>query len=74
MFGVGNTPARAGGAEAALAGAIPSSDDFAAAGQVAAAATDPIDDIHATGRQRQRIIAHLASRAMQSAYEEARSA
>lgn len=76
LFGVGPTPVRAVSAETAAAGQ-PASGLLAnaeALDELGHLATDPLeppDDIHATGWYRRRVAAHLATRALRAALEEA---
>ena len=61
LFGVGDTPIRAVDAERALLEGAPS-DEIAG---LAAGATDPADDIHATAAQRRHIVATVVRRAIE---------
>ena len=74
MFGVAATPVRAPDAEAALHNraidAITPAD-IAEIAALAAAATDPADDIHATAAQRRRIVQHVVGNVVRRAVEEA---
>jgi carbon-monoxide dehydrogenase medium subunit len=75
LFGVGSTPVRAEAAEAGAAGRPASEllagDALAELGQLAAGPLDPPDDVHATGSYRRRVGAHLVTRALRAALEEA---
>jgi carbon-monoxide dehydrogenase medium subunit len=75
LFGVGPTPVRADRAEADAAGR-PATELLAGSGldelgRLAAAPLDPPDDVHATGSYRRRVAAHLVTRALRAALEEA---
>jgi aerobic carbon-monoxide dehydrogenase medium subunit len=71
MLGMASTPVRAPDAEAALVGRQPSSADLAEIAQLAAVATEPSDDVHASGGYRKQVGAHLVERALGRALEEA---
>jgi carbon-monoxide dehydrogenase medium subunit len=74
LFGVGSTPLRAASAEAALTGQAAGDLDEGAVKEIAQAAADeldPPDDVHASGRYRKRVAAHLIATAVRSALEEA---
>jgi len=60
-------PVRAESAERLLAGQEPGAEALRAAADAVAAATDPIDDIHAPAGYRRRIAAVLARRCLQQA-------
>jgi aerobic carbon-monoxide dehydrogenase medium subunit len=72
LFGMGSTPVRAGDAEAALLGADAATVDAGEIGRLATAGTDPPDDVHASSSYRRSVGAHLATRAVTRALEEAR--
>jgi carbon-monoxide dehydrogenase medium subunit len=74
LFGMGPTPVRAGGAEAALAGGAPGELDLRAIARAAVEESDPPDDIHGTPSFRRRVAAHLIERALKRAIEEALNA
>jgi carbon-monoxide dehydrogenase medium subunit len=74
MFGMGSTPLRAPDAERALIGRAPSGTDLSEVARMAAAITDPPDDVHATGAYRARIGVRLVERVLTRALEEAISA
>jgi aerobic carbon-monoxide dehydrogenase medium subunit len=73
FLGMGPTPARAPAAEAALIGSDPAASDLAEIAQLAVRDLDPSDDVHASGRYRKRVGAHLVERTLASALEEARA-
>jgi carbon-monoxide dehydrogenase medium subunit len=76
LFGVGPTPIRAQPAEAAAAGQpaaallgdAPALEEL---GHLAADPLEPPDDVHASGSYRRRVAAHLVTRAVRSALEDA---
>jgi carbon-monoxide dehydrogenase medium subunit len=72
MLGMGSTPLRATGAEAALIGATAGDVDLDEVGRTAAAASDPPGDIHASAAYRRSVGAVVVSRALRRAVEEAR--
>ena len=74
MFGMGSTPLRAPDAERALLGRTPGAADLSEIARTAVGATDPPDDVHATGAYRGRIGVHLVERVLARALEEATSA
>jgi carbon-monoxide dehydrogenase medium subunit len=74
MFGMGSTPLRAPEAERALVGNAAAQAPLAAIAQLAVHATDPPDDVHATGAYRSRVGVHLVTRVLERAIEEATSA
>jgi carbon-monoxide dehydrogenase medium subunit len=74
MFGMGSTPLRAFDAERALTGHTLSDSDLSEIARIAVAATDPPDDVHATGAYRARVGVHLVQRVLTRAFEEATSA
>jgi carbon-monoxide dehydrogenase medium subunit len=65
--GVGDTPVRLTGAEAALNGHKIDADTIAAVGAAASAGVDPADDIHASGAYRRSLVGTLTERALQAA-------
>ena len=71
LLGLGSTPIRATAAEVALAGRFPTADEIAEIAQLAVADLEPPDDIHATASYRTRVGAHLVSRALRRALQEA---
>jgi carbon-monoxide dehydrogenase medium subunit len=74
MFGMGSTPLRASDAERALVGQAAGDANLTDIAHVAVGATDPPDDVHATGAYRARIGVHLVERVLARAIEEATSA
>jgi len=66
-FGVGPVPVRALDAERALVGGAPTPSALAEAGRLAAAAVDPVDDIHASAAYRRRLAGVLTTRALTDA-------
>jgi carbon-monoxide dehydrogenase medium subunit len=76
LFGVGPTPIRAQPAEAAAAGQpaaallgdAPALEEL---GHLAADPLEPPDDVHASGSYRRRVAAHLVTRAVRAALEDA---
>jgi len=54
-------------AEAALNGKLPSADAFSAAGEAAAAAIDPLEDIHTSAEYRRDLVRAMTRRALDSA-------
>ncbi len=75
MFGMGSTPVRAPAAEAALIGSNPDAQtDLAEIAQLAVRDLDPPDDVHASGRYRRSVGAHLVERSLARALQEARGA
>jgi aerobic carbon-monoxide dehydrogenase medium subunit len=72
LLGMGPTPLRASDAEAALVGTRGDAAALEEAGRLAAAASDPPDDVHASRRYREHVGAHLVGRAVGNALEEAR--
>ena len=68
LGGVGDAPQRMDAAEAALAGAEPGDEAFAAAGEAArAAVTGARDDLHASAEHRRRLVAVVVERALRAA-------
>ena len=72
MFGMGSTPLRANDAEAALTGTAVGDVDPDEVGRVAAAASDPPADIHASAAYRRSVGAVVVARALRRAVEECR--
>lgn len=72
LFGLGSTPLRASAAEAQLLGADATSINTAAIGEAAVVDLDPPTDIHASGRYRRAVAAHVVDTAIAGALEEAR--
>jgi CO/xanthine dehydrogenase FAD-binding subunit len=73
LLGVGEGPALAQGAAAALQGADPSPDAIRAAADAAMAELDPPYDIHASADYRRHLVGVLVSRALPIAFERARA-
>jgi carbon-monoxide dehydrogenase medium subunit len=71
LFGMGPTPLRAADAEAALAGTAANGADLAEIGQVAVRGTAPPDDLHGSSDYRRKVGAHLVTRALTRALQEA---
>lgn len=67
LTAVGPTIVRAPEAEAALRGASPTRKTFAAAGQAAAAAARPIDDVRASADYRRAMVAVVVARVLAAA-------
>ena len=65
--GVGPTPVRPSGAEAALAGAVLSDEALRAAGEEAAAGLEPPEDLHGTTAYRRHLVKLLTRRTIQAA-------
>jgi carbon-monoxide dehydrogenase medium subunit len=65
--GVGDTPVRLIGAEAALNGHAADAETMAAVASAASAGVNPADDIHASGAYRRSLTGTLAERALQAA-------
>lgn len=74
FFGVGGTPQRGAGAEAALTGHEPTRARVEEAARAAAAALSPEADLHATADYRRRVAETLAARTLTEALERARAA
>lgn len=70
--GVDTQPVRATSAEARLAGATPSDDLWADAGQEAASPFEPANDIHGSSAYRKHLAAVLAKRALTEAHDRAK--
>ena len=64
---------RAADAEALLVGNAPSAELFAEAGEAAAAAADPRDDVRGSARWKRRVVAAFTQRALAAAAEEAQA-
>jgi carbon-monoxide dehydrogenase medium subunit len=73
LIGMGSTPVRASAAEAALTGAAPSDADLGEIGRLAVQDLEPPEDIHASSRYRKSVGAHVVTRALARALQEARS-
>jgi carbon-monoxide dehydrogenase medium subunit len=76
LFGVGPTPVRAEAAEHQATGRpaaelLTSPAPLDELGRLAAEPLDPPDDVHATGSYRRKVVAHLVTRALRAALEEA---
>jgi aerobic carbon-monoxide dehydrogenase medium subunit len=71
FFGMAATPVRAGEAEGALTGTLATETEIREVAHMAAAGTDPMDDIHGSAAFRRRVGAHLTERALRRALEEA---
>ena len=71
LAGAASTPIRAPLAEARLAGRIPSAPDLEAAGEAAAAGTDPIADLHGSEDYKRHLARVLTRRAVERAYRRA---
>jgi carbon-monoxide dehydrogenase medium subunit len=69
---MGPTPLRAGDAERALVGTRPDADALDEIGRLAAAQSDPPEDVHASRRYREHVGAYLVGKAVGNAVEEAR--
>ncbi|MFJ6674788.1 FAD binding domain-containing protein [Actinosynnema sp. NPDC091369] len=67
VAGAGPTPIRARAAEDLLRGRAPTPDVLATAAEAAAAATDPVDDVHAPAAYRRDMAAVLTRRALREA-------
>lgn len=74
FFGVGGTPQRGAGAEAALTAQEPTRARIEEAARAAAAALSPEADLHATADYRRRVAETLAARTLTEALERARAA
>jgi len=73
LMGVGEGPALAMGAAAALAGADPTADAIRAAADAAMSELDPPYDIHASADYRRHLVGVLVNRALPVAFERARA-
>jgi carbon-monoxide dehydrogenase medium subunit len=73
LFGVASTPHRAAEVSALVGrrGAELTDADVTEIGEAVAAALDPPDDVHASGRYRRRVAARLVPRVLRQAIEEA---
>ena len=71
LGGVGETPIRAHGAEAALRGQRPTLEVLTEAGRLAADDTDPGADVHGSAEYRKEMAAVYARRALQTAADRA---
>ena len=65
--GAEGRPRRIGEAEAALAGKPPSREVFSAAGDAAAAAVDPMEDLQANAKYRRDLVRTVVRRALERA-------
>jgi aerobic carbon-monoxide dehydrogenase medium subunit len=70
--GIASTPVRATSAEELLAGATPSAEAFAEAGEQAAGYVDAVDEEQATVAYRRRLVRTLTARALEDACATAR--
>jgi carbon-monoxide dehydrogenase medium subunit len=71
LLGMGSTPLRAAAAETALVGTSPSATDLGEIAQLAVADLDPPEDIHASALYRRSVGAHVVTRALSAALEDA---
>lgn len=71
LAGAGPTPLRARSAEMVLVGAAPASEAIAAAGDAAAAESDPLDDTEGSAWYRREMIARFVQRAADAALRRA---
>jgi carbon-monoxide dehydrogenase medium subunit len=71
FLGMDATPVRATRAEQAMLGSQPAELDTAEIAEMAVAATDPTDDVHASANYRKRVGAVMAERALAAALKEA---
>ena len=71
LGGVAEVPLRRPEAEALLVGAVPGTEVFEAAGEAAAAGTDPLSDSFGSGAYRKRLARVLTRRALVAAAERA---
>jgi aerobic carbon-monoxide dehydrogenase medium subunit len=67
LLGLGSTPLRAGVAEDAIVGRVPSAQDLTEIGRLAIADADPPTDIHASGEYRRAVGAHVVARGLEAA-------
>lgn len=74
LLSAGERPVTAAAAVAALAGAEPGPDASRAAAEAAAAEVDPPGDIHASSAYRRQLVRVLVRRALDTAFERARTA
>ena len=73
MTSVAPINCKATGAEALLVGNAPSVELFAEAGEAAAAAADPRDDVRGSARWKRRVVAAFTRRALTAAAEQAQA-
>jgi carbon-monoxide dehydrogenase medium subunit len=71
LAGAGPTPLRARSAELILSGAAPTAETFAAAGEAAAAESDPLEDTEGSAWYRREMIARFVQRAADAAVRRA---
>ena len=71
LMGMGPTPLRVRVAEQALLGLTPDEVDLAAFAEEAVSATNPADDVHASGSYRKHVARGLLRRALAAALKEA---
>ena len=71
VTGVSPSPFAATDAEAALAGKMPSTEAFAAAGQAAAAMSEPVSDVRGPADYKRAMVAELTVRSLRTAVERA---
>jgi carbon-monoxide dehydrogenase medium subunit len=71
LAGAGPTPMRARAAEMDLTAAAPTSETFAAAGEAAAAESDPLEDTEGSAWYRREMIARFVQRAAEAALRRA---
>lgn len=74
VAGAGPTPLRARSAESVLVGAVVSRETFAAAGEAAAAESDPLEDTEGSAWYRREMIARYVQRAADAALRRAQGA
>jgi carbon-monoxide dehydrogenase medium subunit len=74
LTGVGTTNIKATQAEASLTGAEPTEDAFAEAGRLAAAASNPVDDVRGTSGYKRHMVEVYVRRGLARAVESARAA
>ena len=74
LTGVGLTNIHATAAEKALAGAQPGDDAFAAAGRLAAEASNPVSDVRGSADYKRHVVDVYVRRGLASAVEAARAA
>lgn len=74
LAGAGPTPLRARAAEAVLAGAVPSTETFTAAGLAAGTESDPLEDTEGSAWYRREMIARFVQRAAEAALRRAQGA
>ena len=73
MTSVASINRKATGAEAVLVGNAPSAELFAAAGEAAAAASEPRDDVRGSARWKRQVVAAFTRRALAAAAEQAQA-